>query len=450
MGALSSWAMLAFTHHAIVQWAALRGGVTSETERWFKDYAVLGDDVVIGDPRVVNEYRNLMGLLGVECSEAKSLAAPKRVTCEFAKRFFVQTEDASGVPILEYFAARKSLAVLLEMVSKYRPKLGPLLTLAGYGYRAKGSISKPLWRVSGRLRNLLLALYVPGGPLAMAPTDFLRLRAIGSQYKSSDRWTKVINLFLEGELSRLLDRIESLQPLLKEAARLVTVSRDREHYAASRTASRPRVHNWNPQPRVYVMSVDEQISRLDAALQRYPVDEETYQAAIAEIRAKGPVTVQLEGDPAPHASVDTGPPPAPERDPRWDNDGWSSGWGRRTKLPKDLVADDVYPDPHVIDSINETVYREAFLDVQADVRNLRTEVEDLKESLSRESDSRQIAASELVTELWERLSTFERDFGSMPLPRDLAYRRDREVKPVTQLGVVQRWYRLSKPFRSTV
>jgi len=42
MGALSSWGMLALTHHLIVQISAIRCG-----KSFFKDYALLGDDIII-------------------------------------------------------------------------------------------------------------------------------------------------------------------------------------------------------------------------------------------------------------------------------------------------------------------------------------------------------------------------------------------------------------------
>nr|QDH89122.1 MAG: RNA-dependent RNA polymerase [Mitovirus sp.] len=40
MGALSSWAMLAFLHHAIVQWSAFRAGVITPTKPWYAGYAL--------------------------------------------------------------------------------------------------------------------------------------------------------------------------------------------------------------------------------------------------------------------------------------------------------------------------------------------------------------------------------------------------------------------------
>jgi hypothetical protein len=59
MGALSSWAMLALTHHAIVQWAALRAGVITSGGKWFLDYAVLGDDIVLANGRVAKHRKHL-------------------------------------------------------------------------------------------------------------------------------------------------------------------------------------------------------------------------------------------------------------------------------------------------------------------------------------------------------------------------------------------------------
>lgn len=44
MGALSSWAMLALTHHAIVKIASYKAGY----RRGFDLYAILGDDITIG------------------------------------------------------------------------------------------------------------------------------------------------------------------------------------------------------------------------------------------------------------------------------------------------------------------------------------------------------------------------------------------------------------------
>lgn len=57
MGALSSWAMFSLTHHLVVAFAAARRGKSENFDR----YAILGDDIVIADPEVSEEYKFLMG-----------------------------------------------------------------------------------------------------------------------------------------------------------------------------------------------------------------------------------------------------------------------------------------------------------------------------------------------------------------------------------------------------
>jgi len=80
MGAYSSWAMLALSHHVIVQCAALNCGIRS-----FSSYAILGDDIVIANDTVAAEYLVLMKQLGVDINLAKSLNSLS--FAEFAKRW---------------------------------------------------------------------------------------------------------------------------------------------------------------------------------------------------------------------------------------------------------------------------------------------------------------------------------------------------------------------------
>jgi hypothetical protein len=82
MGALSSWAMLAISHHVIVQLAAQRAGWTV----WFPFYALLGDDIVICDEAVAEHYLSLIRTLGVPINMSKSLVSETGFL-EFAKRW---------------------------------------------------------------------------------------------------------------------------------------------------------------------------------------------------------------------------------------------------------------------------------------------------------------------------------------------------------------------------
>lgn len=82
MGAYSSWAALALTHHVIVQVAAYNVGWRT----FFPYYALLGDDIVIANKQVAVEYLALMAKLGVEINMTKSIVSSNG-TVEFAKRW---------------------------------------------------------------------------------------------------------------------------------------------------------------------------------------------------------------------------------------------------------------------------------------------------------------------------------------------------------------------------
>nr|QIR30276.1 RNA-dependent RNA polymerase [Plasmopara viticola lesion associated mitovirus 53] len=78
MGAYSSWGMLALTHHILVMISAHRAKIIG-----FRDYCILGDDVVIANDAVAQEYLKLMESLGVDINLSKSVIS-NRFT-EFAK-----------------------------------------------------------------------------------------------------------------------------------------------------------------------------------------------------------------------------------------------------------------------------------------------------------------------------------------------------------------------------
>jgi hypothetical protein len=90
MGAYSSWAMLALTHHLIVLMSSPRPKLNSNSKP-FDSYAVLGDDVVIQNSKVARNYLDLMNYLGVEISLPKSMISFNHL--EFAKKIFTKEGD---------------------------------------------------------------------------------------------------------------------------------------------------------------------------------------------------------------------------------------------------------------------------------------------------------------------------------------------------------------------
>lgn len=134
MGALSSWGMLALTHHFIVQVAAWRSGFSSH--HLYKEYCVLGDDIVIYNTPVAIQYLLIMKSLGVEVGLAKSLISPSGAALEFAKKTYFKGEDVSPLPYKEFYSALGISSALLEFVKKYNVSLGNVKKLLGLGYKS--------------------------------------------------------------------------------------------------------------------------------------------------------------------------------------------------------------------------------------------------------------------------------------------------------------------------
>jgi hypothetical protein len=101
MGALSSWAMLAITHHFILQRAA---NMFSKTSSWSEMYEVLGDDVVIFDRDLAYNYQTLCKELGVEINLSKSVVALSSPVVEYAKRTSYMGVDVSAISWKQLFS----------------------------------------------------------------------------------------------------------------------------------------------------------------------------------------------------------------------------------------------------------------------------------------------------------------------------------------------------------
>nr|URG16539.1 MAG: RNA dependent RNA polymerase [Mitoviridae sp.] len=349
MGALSSWAMLAFIHHAFVQWSALRAGVITVGTGWYEGYAILGDDVVIAGSAVAKRYAALMQSMDVGIGDHKSLVSESGVALEFAKRTFLNGVDVSMVPFAEFVAGRQSLAGILELVRKYSLSFGSVMTVLGYGYKAKASASKRLFSMPKRLRNYILAFYGPNGPAYQGLRYWLPMKSVTSTYTSVNRVSALVTSFFETEVKLALELLDSMLPLITEAKRLGTVSRDREHYGTA-----PR------------------------------------------------------------------------------------GADRRT-----VTGGIEKTTPHeVVDSLNETVYREAFLDAVIAHRDLRTKLEELQvSSLDWEG----------LEAIWSDIRAIETDLAALPLPRNYQTRPSGEKSLAGREGrILKRWYRHSGTFRATV
>lgn len=141
MGAYSSWAMLAVTHHIITRLASLEVKCDN-----FEDYCVLGDDFVIRNDKVADQYLIIMKLLGVEINLDKSVISDR--FSEFAKRLkgpginitpigpglilrFIRDKFYIGSLISESIKLNwfKNIDDVLNPILERFPKKGNILTL---------------------------------------------------------------------------------------------------------------------------------------------------------------------------------------------------------------------------------------------------------------------------------------------------------------------------------
>lgn len=163
MGALSSWAMLALTHHALVQFAA--SNAYPEEPGWFLDYAVLGDDVVIADRAVAAQYLRVMEEIGVDISLAKSLVSVTS-SLEFAKRTWIRGREVTPVSLAEVLVGLRNIGALEQLVLKCKRfgeiRLSAVARYAGFGYRNLARLPVGLG-LGNRLSNLIAYLHRPGG-----------------------------------------------------------------------------------------------------------------------------------------------------------------------------------------------------------------------------------------------------------------------------------------------
>jgi hypothetical protein len=197
--------MLAFTHHFNVQAAAWHAGVCP-VGTLFRDYAVLGDDLVIGNSRVRKSYLLIVSALGVECGIAKSIISPKGTAIEFAKRTFWKGVDVSPIPVLEFVMANLTLAEAVSFAKKYTMSFPALLKSLGYGYRVLGSLSSHVGRLNSRVRALLFASSMPSNE-----AEAVEVLSRGNPWLTSEQLGLVLNEMRDNAVRMVKSRIKAIR-----------------------------------------------------------------------------------------------------------------------------------------------------------------------------------------------------------------------------------------------
>lgn len=141
LGALSAWPLFAITHHLLVQRAARLAG----WDTWYPSYAIVGDDLVLSDFTVGDQYLSLLNTLTVGVSPEKTLKSSNG-SCEFCSRFLWSGVDVSPISYKAVTAAsRRSELVpsLLSRLSEWRTvSLAESLRVLGWKYKSLAKIQE--------------------------------------------------------------------------------------------------------------------------------------------------------------------------------------------------------------------------------------------------------------------------------------------------------------------
>lgn len=110
--------------------------------RFFLDYAVLGDDVVIADEQVAQKYAAALGELGVMISYQKSLVSHSGAA-EFAKRFKTRglTQDLSPVSARACLNAHHPYGAVAIHTKYGCRRFSTICRLTGVGFRVLSRIT---------------------------------------------------------------------------------------------------------------------------------------------------------------------------------------------------------------------------------------------------------------------------------------------------------------------
>jgi hypothetical protein len=149
--------------------------------KWFTDYAVVGDDIIIADPDIAASYLRIMKDIGVDISLHKSVRSPDALAGEFVKRFIYKGQDLSPISWLEAISAPSHLGIMVSLIKSFNGSLNAMLALAGYGYKARGSVNQPFQLMAARLRTYVLSFISPNGVKPRSLTNFINATGLSTQ-----------------------------------------------------------------------------------------------------------------------------------------------------------------------------------------------------------------------------------------------------------------------------
>jgi len=184
MGALSSWAMLAVTHHLIVQYCAKSTG-RSRPGVWYDNYEILGDDIILFDEVVARSYLAVMAGLGVGITLSKSVVSLNE-TIEFAKVTGYNGQNVSAISWKMFMSQRSLMGRANIVYSLLNKDIAPSNMIGWFTNITKVSKAKSMgysYSLLAVLSMYMNSMKLPISTLSKALTDVLNPRR--QAYKNS-------------------------------------------------------------------------------------------------------------------------------------------------------------------------------------------------------------------------------------------------------------------------
>jgi len=198
-----------------VQVSAWKSGYTLEG-KWFTDYCILGDDLVIFREPVAREYLKILKVIGMEVGLHKSILSrnSNALTVEFAKRVFFNGIDISPVPVLEFTSSLFDYGRLIAFTRKYKLTNLQIAKLLGFRFRALAKFTSASFHsLNYKLRMLLVALEVP-----TTEEGAQSLLELGSPPTTNVRLAveEILKTFTQAEIRSLLLKLDRLEKSQRE------------------------------------------------------------------------------------------------------------------------------------------------------------------------------------------------------------------------------------------
>lgn len=171
---------------------------------------------MIFDREVAKEYLRILKIIGMEVGLHKSILSSRQETLavEFAKRVFLNGEDVSPVPILEFTSSLFDYGRLIEFARKYSLTAIQLAKVLGFKYQALSKLQSARFSdLNYKLKMLLISMEIP-----TTEEGATSLFELGSPIRANVRVDveKIVKTFTQQEVNALLRKIDRLEKSHRE------------------------------------------------------------------------------------------------------------------------------------------------------------------------------------------------------------------------------------------